>query len=69
MKALTNAKILCPKQGLIEGGTILFDEEKIHDVGKSVSIPEGTEVIDVQGKHVLPGFIDAHCHHGLFEGG
>jgi imidazolonepropionase-like amidohydrolase len=67
MKAITNAKILCPVKGLIEGGTITFDD-KIQDVGKSVSIPEDAEVIDADGKFVLPGFIDAHTHQGLFDG-
>ena len=39
MRAIINAKILCPVNGLIEGGTIIFDD-KIQDIGKSVSIPE-----------------------------
>ena len=68
MKAITNASILCPIKGLIEDGTILFDEKKIHDVGKSVKVPDGTDVIDAKGKFVLPGFIDAHCHQGVFDG-
>lgn len=68
LKAIKNGTIFCPKQGLIEGGEILFDEKKIHAVGKSVSIPEGTEIIDAQGKYVVPGFIDAHTHQGLFDG-
>lgn len=70
MKAIVNTKILCPSQGLIDDGIIIFDEKKIHTVGSSdVTIPEGTEIIDGQGKYVLPGFIDAHTHQGLFEGG
>ena len=68
MKAITNGTILCPVKGLIEEGTILFDEKKIHEVGKSVKVPDGTDVIDAKGKFVLPGFIDAHCHQGLFDG-
>lgn len=68
MKALTNAIILCPVQGRIENGTILFDEEKIHAIGESVTIPDDTEVIDVKGQYAVPGFIDAHTHQGLFDG-
>jgi len=67
MKLIKNAKILCPVQGLIEDGMILFDK-KIYSVGKSLKIPDGTEEIDVEGRYVLPGFIDAHCHQGLFDG-
>ncbi|MHA2230544.1 MAG: amidohydrolase, partial [Candidatus Thorarchaeota archaeon] len=68
MKAIINATILCPVNGLIEKGTIIFDEKKIHKIGEAVSYPKDTEVIDAEGKYVLPGFIDAHCHQGLFDG-
>jgi imidazolonepropionase-like amidohydrolase len=53
---------------MIKGGNILFDKKKIHAVGKSLSIPKGTKRIDAKGKYVSPGFIDAHTHHGLFDG-
>ena len=68
MKAIINATILCPVQGLIESGTIVFDESGIKEVGKSVKVPDEAEVIDADGKYVVPGFIDAHAHHGLFDG-
>ncbi|MDF1538902.1 MAG: amidohydrolase [Candidatus Thorarchaeota archaeon] len=68
VKAIKNATILCPVNGLIEGGTIVFDDEKIHAVGKDAQIPQNADVIDAEGKYVLPGFIDAHCHQGLFDG-
>ena len=67
MKAIINATIFCPVNGLIKGGTILFDK-KIKEVGKSVTIPKGTKTIDAEGKFVVPGFIDAHTHQGLFDG-
>ena len=69
MKAIINGRILCPNQGLIENGSIMFDDKKIHSIGTDLSFPEGTEIIDAQNKYVLPGFIDAHSHQGLFEGG
>jgi len=28
----------------------------------SLDVPEGTEVIDVSGKYIVPGFIDTHAH-------
>ena len=67
MKAIINATILCPVNGLVKGGTILFDK-KIKEVGKTITIPKGTKTIDAEGKYVVPGFIDAHCHQGLFDG-
>lgn len=53
--------------GVIEGGTILVDGGKIVKVGKRIKVPEGAEVIDVTGKVVMPGLIDAHCHIGIIE--
>ncbi|MFW9807650.1 MAG: amidohydrolase [Candidatus Thorarchaeota archaeon] len=67
MKAIINATILCPVQGTIKNGTILFDN-KIIEVGKDVKVPSGTKTIDAEGKFVVPGFIDAHTHQGLFDG-
>ena len=36
-KLILNAKILCPVQGLINNGEILFDEEKIHAAADIIS--------------------------------
>jgi imidazolonepropionase-like amidohydrolase len=68
LKAIINATILCPVQGLIEKGTILFDKGKIVEVGQSLAIPKGSKVIDAEEQYLLPGFIDAHCHQGMFDG-
>jgi imidazolonepropionase-like amidohydrolase len=67
VKAIINATIYCPVAGLVKGGIILFDE-KIRAVGKGIEIPKGTKTIDANGKFVVPGFIDAHTHQGLFDG-
>ena len=67
MKAIVNATILCPVQGRIENGTIIFDQGKIVNVGKDISTNEA-QIIDVHERFVLPGFIDAHTHQGLFDG-
>ena len=67
MKAIINATILCPVNGLIKSGTILFNG-KIKEVGKNVAVPSGTKTIDAAGKYVVPGMIDAHTHQGLFDG-
>ncbi|MHA1215858.1 MAG: amidohydrolase family protein [Candidatus Thorarchaeota archaeon] len=68
VRAIRNAVIMCPVQGIIENGTIVFDESGIHDVGTEIAIPDGAEVIDADGRYVTPGFIDAHTHQGLFDG-
>ena len=60
---------------LFKGGTIvnahgrqtadiLVDGEKIVKIGASLTCPEA-EVVDVSGKLLFPGFIDAHTHFDL----
>ncbi|MFW9832347.1 MAG: amidohydrolase [Candidatus Thorarchaeota archaeon] len=68
MRAIINATILCPVQGLIKNGTLLFDRGKIVNVGKSIPIPNKAKIVDAEGQYVVPGFIEAHAHHGLFDG-
>lgn len=66
---------------LIKGGTvhpiigevriadILVEDGKIAKIEDSISSPKGAELVDAKGLHVFPGFVDAHCHIGLWEEG
>ena len=49
----------------IQDGVILIEDGRIQAVGKDLSIPEGTKVLDMQAGHVTPGLIDVHSHLGL----
>ncbi|SHH45062.1 amidohydrolase [Thermosipho atlanticus] len=49
-------------------GDILMADGKIKKISENITEPNA-EVIDVSGKYVLPGFIDAHSHIGVFEEG
>ena len=53
---------------VIPRGFVLLEGEKIAAVGPMEALPAGYtgEVLDAEGGHILPGFIDAHCHLGLF---
>ncbi len=51
----------------IENGTVVFDGGKIVAIGRDVAIPDKAERIDVQGKHIFPGLIDANSQLGLVE--
>lgn len=50
---------------VIENGYVLFREGKIVSVGPMFQCPQEDEVLDAQGGHVTPGYIDAHCHLGM----
>ncbi len=63
--ALTNARIVTmagPRGGIIESGTVLIEANRITAVGADVEIPRGAEVVDLTGKTIIPGLIDAHAH-------
>ncbi len=60
--ALTGGKIYTMAGRVIENGAVLIREGKIEDAGTDIKIPENAEVINVCGKVVTPGFIDAHSH-------
>jgi len=53
-------------QGVIENGTIVVTGNRITAVGPSgsVSIQAGAKRVDVRGRTIIPGFIDAHAHVG-----
>jgi imidazolonepropionase-like amidohydrolase len=66
---IKNGRIFTMTGGVIEKGSILIDDGKIIEVGKDLVAPLDAEIIDAEGKMVLPGFIDAHCHIGMWEEG
>ncbi|KAK5651628.1 hypothetical protein OQA88_11803 [Cercophora sp. LCS_1] len=53
-------------QGLrvIRGGSVLVKDDRITGVYDSApsKLPSGTEVVDITGKIITPGFIDTHRH-------
>lgn len=53
---------------IIENGDVLIEDGKIVEVGTHL-VSDKAQVIDATGKIVMPGFIDAHCHLGMWEDG
>jgi imidazolonepropionase-like amidohydrolase len=47
---------------------ILIENGKISAIGPDLSC-DGAEEIDLAGRFVMPGLIDAHCHIGMWEDG
>jgi imidazolonepropionase len=48
--------------GLVPQGDVLVADGKIAAVGAKVEVPAGTEVIEAQGRVLMPGFVDCHTH-------
>lgn len=48
--------------GLIERGDVLVQDGKIAAVGPTLPAPADAEVIDADGRVLMPGFIDCHTH-------
>ena len=59
---IPNATILVDLEKKGENGGIL--EGEIKDIGKSdrISIPNEYKIIDLNGKYIIPGLINVHCH-------
>jgi len=59
----TNVNIFDGKSEALDMNTnVLVENNLIKSIGSSITVPEGTQVIDGGGKTLLPGFIDNHVH-------
>ena len=68
--AITGGHVVPIEGDPIDNGTVLLIDGKIAAVADSdFKPPPGTDVVDATGKWVLPGFIDAHAHLGVYEEG
>ncbi|WP_083601898.1 amidohydrolase family protein [Thalassotalea sp. PP2-459] len=52
------------KKGVIDNGVVVVDGNKIIAVGnqQDVTVPNNAKVVDITGKSIVPGLIDAHAH-------
>ncbi|MGH3436810.1 MAG: amidohydrolase family protein, partial [Sciscionella sp.] len=65
MKALNCGRVVIGDGSVVEGpSTVLVDGTRFASVGpaEQVEIPEGSEVIDVGDRTVIPGLMDCHLH-------
>ena len=73
MNIITHARLITmDADGVIEDGFLAWEGDRISALGPMSNLPpevnlsSGTR-IDAQGRRILPGFIDAHSHIGLFD--
>ena len=57
-----NGTVLTVTQGTLEETDILILQGKISEIGKQITAPAGTPVVDATDMYVMPGIIDAHSH-------
>jgi imidazolonepropionase-like amidohydrolase len=65
--ALRGGTIHTVTNGVIENGTVVFEGGVITAIGTDVQIPAGARTVDVTGKHIYPGLIDAYSAVGIDE--
>jgi dihydroorotase len=58
------AHVLDPRAGIDARHDVLVRGGEIAEIGApgSLAVPDGVEVIDGEGRHLLPGFVDTHVH-------
>ena len=59
---LKNAKVVTVAGKTLEKGVVIVENGKIKSVGTNPRVPKGARVLNLSGKWLTPGFIDAHSH-------
>src|ERR1700709_2077599 len=65
--AFTNATIVVSPDQTITNGILLVKDRVIEAVGTGLSIPKGYVTVDLKGKFIYPGLIDAYTTYGMPE--
>ena len=66
MLALVGGTIFTMDGPTVTAGTVLIKKGKILAVGANSPIPHGVKTLDIRGKFITPGLIDAHTHLGVY---
>ena len=59
---LKDGEIIDPSQGIHAVGSLAIQDGKIALVEEGISEAEATKVFNMEGKIIVPGLIDIHCH-------
>lgn len=65
--AIVGGRVVPVEGEPLDGATVLVVDGRIAAVGTDVELPEGAVVHEAAGRWVLPGFLDAHSHVGVWE--
>jgi dihydroorotase len=59
---LRGARLLDPRAGLDGRADLLVRDGRVAEVGDALGAPEGVEVVNAEGLHAFPAFVDPHVH-------
>ena len=59
---LRGARLLDPRAGLDTTSDLLIRDGRVAEIGDSLEAPAGAEVVEADGLHAVPGFVDPHVH-------
>lgn len=65
--AFINATIVASADQTITNGTLLVKDRVIEGIGSGLAVPAGYVVVDLKGKYIYPGLIDAYTTYGMPE--
>lgn len=63
--AFTNATIVVSADQTVPNGTLLVKDRIIEAVGTKLAVPKGYVTVDLKGKFIYPGLIDAFTTYGM----
>ena len=59
---IRGARLLDPRAGLDGRADLLVREGRVAELGDELEAPEGVEVVNAEGLHAFPAFVDPHVH-------
>lgn len=67
--AIVNGRVVLPEAGVVRERDLVVVDDRVAALPADASpvIDGGTTVIDADGCHVAPGFVDAHSHLDVFQ--
>lgn len=65
--AFKNAMLHIDAETVLENAMFIIKDGKFEAIGKEIPVAAGTQIIDLKGKHVYPGLVEAYGDYGMPE--
>lgn len=65
--AFINATLVKAPGDVTEDAVMVIRDGRIESAGRRAEIPADAHIVDLEGKMIYPGFIDAYAHYGISE--